>query len=336
MLLAGDIGGTKTILALYSEQEGARQPLLERRYPSGQYPSLQKIVQVFLTEVDEQIDRASFGVAGPVVEGRAQITNLGWEIDTQALQEALVGVEVHLLNDLEAIANAVPLLQPTDLFQINAGEAVPGGALAVIAPGTGLGEAYLTWDGERYHAFASEGGHADFAPRDAQELALLHYLGQRVDHVSYESVCSGKGLPNLYDFLRDSGYAKEPTWLKEQLALAADPTPLIIQAALQNEPSCELCRATIDMFLSILAAEAGNMALKVLATAGVYIGGGIPLRLLPLLNPPQFMQSFAHKGRMSHLLRQMPIHIILNPKAALMGAACYGLERSRRAGQGKS
>lgn len=332
MLLAGDIGGTKTILALYSEQSGPRQPLYERRFPSTQYPSLLKIVQQFVQEIGETIDRASFGVAGPVLEGRAQVTNLNWQIDAQSLQQALQGAEIHLLNDLEAIANAIPTLKTADLHQLNAGSPVSGGAMAVIAPGTGLGEAYLTWDGKRYHAFASEGGHTDFAPRDTLELALLHYLSQYVGHVSYERVCSGKGLPNLYEFFRNSGYAIEPPWLKRQLSAAEDPTPIIVNAALQTDPPCELCRLTLEMFISILAAEAGNMALKVLATAGVYIGGGIPPRILPLLGSEKFMQSFARKGRMSRLLRKMPVHIILNPKVALIGAASYGLERSRRTG----
>jgi glucokinase len=182
----------------------------------------------------------------------------------------------------------------------------------------------LTWDGHRYHAYASEGGHADFAPTNPQQLELLGYLQARFEHVSYEAVCSGKGIPNLYDFLRDSGYGPEPAWLAEQLAGAKDRTPIIVQAALDK--SSELCTATLYLFGSILGAETGNMALKVLATGGVYLGGGIPPRILPVLNQGEFLAAFQQKGRFSDFLRNVPIHVILNPRAALLGAACYGFD----------
>ncbi|NOZ48636.1 MAG: glucokinase [Chloroflexi bacterium] len=331
MLLAGDIGGTKTILALYSEQAGVHRPVRERRFASAQYPSLNKIVQLFLQDVDVPVDRASFGVAGPVVEGRAQITNLAWEIDARTLQETLAGAEVHLLNDLQAIASAVPILKPDDLFQLNAGDTVPGGAIAVVAPGTGLGEAYLTWEDGYYHAHASEGGHTEFAPRNQAQMDLLRYLLQRMPHVSYERVISGIGLPNIYMHLRHLEIYEEPAWLQQQLAAADDLTPVIIRGALQTPTPNEICLATVEMFISILAAEAGNLALKVLATGGVFIGGGIPPRILSLITASKFMQNFASKGRLSDLLLQMPVHVILSPHAALVGAAHYGMECGRRA-----
>ena len=324
MLLAGDIGGTKTNLGVFSPDGGLRAPLVEATFPSGHYPSLEVLVSEFLAQLDIKVKRASFGVAGPVVAGRATATNLPWEMDQVQLQEALNIPTVRLLNDLAAIAHAVPFLEPSDLHTLNKGRAVPHGALAVIAPGTGLGEAFLTWDGSRYVTFPSEGGHADFAPMDALQVGLLNYLLGQDEHVSFEDVCSGRGLPNIYTYLRDSGHAKEPDWLADELAAAKDPNPIITQAALAGEP--ELCVATLNTFVSILGAEAGNMALKVLATGGIYLGGGIPPRILPALEGPSFMQALTSKGRFSDLLARVPVHVILNPKSALLGAACHGLE----------
>jgi glucokinase len=324
MLLAGDVGGTKTNLAVFSPENGPYKPLVEATFPSGRYASLEAMVGEFLSKVDVQIERASFGVAGPVVAGRAAITNLPWTIVERQLQEVLDLSSVKLLNDLAAIAYAAPVLKPSDLHTLNQGEPVPGGTLAVIAPGTGLGEAFLTWDGVRFSPVPSEGGHASFAPTDALQVDLLRYLQQRFEHVSFERVCSGKGLPNIYAFLRDSGHADQPDWLAARLAEADDPNPIITKAALGKE--CELCVATMNTFVSILGGEAGNLALKVLATGGVYLGGGIPRRILPLLQAEQFMQSFADKGRFTALLSRVPVHVILHPKAALFGAACYALE----------
>ena len=339
MLLAADIGATKTNLAVFSPQDGPRSPLAEATFPSADYPSLEALVREFLAQVGLAVERASFGVAGPVVAGRTTITNLPWVMEETQLQEALNLPSVRLLNDLNAIAHAVPFLEPADLHTLNVGQPAPGGAMAVVAPGTGLGEAFLTWDGSRYRAHASEGGHADFAPTNPFEVELLRYLQERFEHVSYERVCSGRGLPNIYAYLKDSGYAEEPAWLTEQLAAADDPTPVIVNAALMTatvvlrhrppldgERPCELCVATLNAFVSILGAEAGNLALKVLATGGVYLGGGIPPRILPALEQERFMEAFRRKGRMSDLLAHVPVHVILNPKVALLGAAYHGLE----------
>jgi len=326
MLLAGDIGGTKTSLAIFSSEAGPRAPLVEATFPSADYASLEALVREFLSLVDLKVERASFGVAGPVVGGQATVTNLPWVIRETQLEEALNLSPVRLLNDLEAIANGVPVLEPADLHTLNEGQPAPGGAIAVIAPGTGLGEAFLTWDGSRYRAHASEGGHASFAPMDSLEVELLRHLQRSFDHVSCERVCSGIGLPNIYAFMRDTGYAEEPDWLAEELAAADDLTPLIVKGALDDESPCELCIATLNTFVSTLGAEAGNLALKVLATGGVYLGGGIPPRILPALEQERFMEAFRRKGRMSDLLARMPVHVILNPKVALLGAACHGLE----------
>jgi glucokinase len=323
MLLAGDIGGTKTNLAVYSPESGPRAPLAEETFPSDAYASLEDVVSEFLARFDWEISRASFGVAGPVVAGRAKITNLPWEMSEDYLEKTL-GFPVRLLNDLEAIAYAVLFLEPEDIETLNEGESAQNGAIAIIAPGTGLGEAYLAWDGSRYRAYASEGGHADFAPNNALETGLLCYLRDRLGHVSYEWVCSGQGIANIYAFLKDSGH-EEPVWLAERLAAADDPTPIIVDVAL-GEEMCPICDTALTTFASILGAEAGNMALKVLATGGVYLGGGIPPRVLPVLKRDDFMEAFRYKGRFSNLLARVPVHVILNPKAALLGAACYGLE----------
>ncbi len=334
MLLAGDIGGTKTRLAIISPDLGPRAPLIEATFPSAHYASLESLAREFLTRVADvklagrRLERACFGVAGPVVAGRATVTNLPWVIDERQLCLALDIPTVRLLNDLEAIACAVPVLgqQPGDLHTLNQGRAVPGGTIAIIAPGTGLGEAYLTFNGGRYHAHASEGGHADFAPATRDEIDLLRYLFDHLDHVSYERICSGIGIPNIYAYLKHSGYAPEPEWLTQALAGAVDPTPIIVNTALDTGRPAALCIATLNLFVSILGSEAGNLALKMLATGGVYLGGGIPPRILPALDDRRFLEAFRNKGRMSALLAEVPVHVILNSGVALLGAAYRGLE----------
>ncbi len=342
MLLAGDVGGTKTRLAIISPDIGPRAPLAEATFPSARYPSLEAVAREFLSQVEGKsagylpggqiplrIDQACFDVAGPVVAGRVATTNLPWVIDAAQLGLELNIPSVRLLNDLEAIAWSVPWLgqDPADLYTLNAGHPVPRGAIAVIAPGTGLGEGFLAWDGVRYRAYPTEGGHTDFGPKSELEIGLLRYLQARFDHVSYERLCSGIGLPNIYAYLRDSGYAPEPTWLADRLATAPDPTPVIATAALDVDKPSELCVATLDLFVSILGAEAGNLALKVLSTGGVYLGGGIPPRILPALRREQFLRAFRSKGRFAAMLEQMPVHVILNPKAALLGAAYRALQK---------
>jgi glucokinase len=326
MLLAGDIGGTKTRLIIFSPEAGPRAPVAEKIYPSGNYSSLEAVVTEFLAETEVQIDQTSFGVAGPVIGGQATITNLPWVMNEAQLAEALEVPSVHLLNDLKAIAYAVPSLEPQDLQTLYQGNPVQDGTIAVIAPGTGLGEAYLVWDGTRYRAYPSEGGHTDFAPTNTLQIDMLLYLQERLGHVSYERVCSGRGMPNIYAFLRDSGYAEEPAWLAEQLASTADPTPIIVTCALDKDKPCELCVATLNTFVSILGAETGNLALKVLASGGVYLGGGIPHRILPALEKGQFLAAYRQKGRFASFLNDVPVYAILNPNVALLGAAHYGLD----------
>jgi len=327
IVLAGDIGGTKTHLAVFAAEAGPGTPLAEATFPSRDYASLEMLAKKFLAGTQTKIDIASFGVAGPVVNGQSEITNLPWTMDEACLADALGVGSVHLLNDLLALAYAVPFITGNDLHVLNVGRAVSGGTIAVVAPGTGLGEAYLTWDGKAYRPQPSEGGHVDFAPSNAQETGLLHYLLKRFEHVSYERVCSGSGLVNIYDYLKDSGYAEEPDWLADQMASAYDCTPVIVQAALDKNRPCRLCQATLDMFISILGAEAGNMALKVMATGGIYLGGGIPPRILSAIEKGPFMEAFRCKGRMATLMEDIPVRVILSHKAALMGAACYGMAK---------
>ena len=324
LLLAGDIGATKTELAVFSSEAG-RTPLAMATFPSAAYSGLEALVGEFLAQVRLPVEHAVFGVAGPVLEGRVSATNLPWEMEEGHLKAALGLRSVRLINDLEAMAWAIPHLEAADLYTLNPGRPAPGGTIAVIAPGTGLGEAFLTWDGTRYRPYPSEGGHADFAPRSPLETDLWHYLHARLGHVSYERLCSGRGLPNIYAFLKESGRASEPAWLTTRLRAVEDPTPVLIEAAL-GVRRCEICVTALELFVSILGAEAGNLALKVLASGGVYLGGGIPPRILPALQQENFLEAFRSKGRMEELLARIPVHVILNPRTGLLGAACRGLE----------
>ena len=325
-VLVGDIGGTKTILAIFSSDLGPRKPLLEKTYQSLQYKTFEEMVVEFLNEVKLQVDRACFGVAGPVVAGRARTTNLTWVVDKAVLQSTFSFSTVGLLNDLESVAYAIPILAGEDIHILNAGVPVPGGSIAVLAPGTGLGEGYLTYDSGEYCAHASEGGHASFAPVGALQIGLLTYLNtQGYKHVSFERVCSGgQGIPNLYAYLKTTGL-EEPSWLTEQLSAVKDPTPAIVSAAHDPARPCRLASATVELFVAILGSEAGNLALKILATGGIYLGGGISPRIVQYLQTPAFMDALRSKGRFRQLLTNMPVHVILNSKAGLLGAAAFGL-----------
>src|SRR6266853_268289 len=262
MLLAGDIGGTKTELAIFSNEGGPHASLAQVKVHSADYPSLEVIVKEFLAKVTNPVDRACFAVPGPVIGGRVKTTNLPWMIEDRSLARELnLNLKsVYLLNDLEAVARAVPILRPSDVITINPGEVVPRGAIAVIAPGTGLGESFLTWDGSRYVAHSSEGGQAEFAPTDERQIRLLEYLLEKYDHVSFEHVCSGIGIPNIYGYLRDVERIPEEPEVAPLIASAADLSLVIISHGLDPASPSKLCSATMDMFVSILASEAGNLA----------------------------------------------------------------------------
>lgn len=320
MILAGDIGGTKTILALFNSQG---EVITESTYPSQNYASLNEIIRQFLADVDEHPKRACFGVAGPVQQGRVQITNLPWIIDANELVADLGFAIAHLINDLEATAHGIPVLSAEDFLILNIGQPNPTGNMAVIAAGTGLGEAGLYWDGEKHHPFACEGGHTDFAPTNKSQLALLEYLMSKFSHVSWERVLSGMGIYNLYQFLRDTGIDREPEWLTAQIKVG-DPAAVVTQAALAKK--CPLCSCALDLFVHLYGSAAGNLALKLMATGGVFIGGGIVPKMISHLKPDCFMAAFLAKGRLSSLLEAIPVRVILNPKTALLGAAHYATE----------
>jgi glucokinase len=327
MLLAGDVGGTKTDLAIFLPDQGLRAPMAQRRFHSANYPGLAALVREFLASANLPVEYACFDVAGPLVGGRARLTNLPWVLEEAALREALRLKAVWLINDLFAIASAVPHLGPADLHTLNAGVPVVGGALAVVAPGTGVGEAFLTWDGTRYRAHPSEGGHANFAAASPLELEVLRYLQARFGQVSVERVCSGIGIPNLYDALQAAGTATESPEIAAELAAAADRTPVILRAALDPAAPSKLCAAVLDLFVGILGSEAGDLALKVLAAGGVYLAGGIPRRIIPALERDEFRRAFQRKGRLSDLLATVPVHVIID-RIALLSAARYGLEKA--------
>ena len=325
LLLAGDIGGTKTILALFSHENGPLHPLFEASYTSDSYPGLDPIIEDFCSQAGASPSTACFGVAGPVRGTRAVITNLPWQPDTGLLQASHGFSRATLINDLVANGYAIPHLPQSDLFIVNEGLLTSGGAIGIIAPGTGLGEAIFTWDGSRYLAIPSEGGHSDFAPTSDLEYDLFRFVASLYGHVSYDRICSGRGIPVIYNFLKKHSEIEEPGWLAEQLATADDPTPVIVDAALDDTRACKICRRTLQLFVSILGAETGNLALKGLTTGGIYLGGGIPPRILPLITKNLFMTSFVSKGRMSYLMADIPVTVILNPNAALIGAASFGL-----------
>lgn len=324
LLLAGDIGGTKTMLAILSPETGLTANLAEATFENRHYGGLEEIIAEFLDRFGIRVRRASFSVAGPVIEGQSVLSNLRWHLDHERLRKPWDLASVHLVNDLQATAYALAHLSSENIHTLQPGSPSAHGPRAVIAPGTGLGEGFLLWDGFQFEAHPSEGGNADFAPADGLQLELLRYLHGTLGHVSYEQVCSGLGIPSIYRFLKETGVAEEPEWLAVQLAGAADPTPIIIDAALRQAVPCFICTQTLRVFASILAAEAGNLALRVLATGGVYLGGGIPPRILPVLQGEEFVAAFRRKGRFSELMTRFPLHVILEPRAALFGAAHYG------------
>ena len=323
MFLTGDIGGTKTDLAIYSAENDFQKPIAEARYQSADHESLAEIARDFLEKnPSRKVRAATFAVAGPVADGKAHITNLPWEMSEESLAESLTIKSVHLVNDLESIAWAVPALGADDLETLNVGQRAERAPLAVLAPGTGLGQAYLTWSGDHFHAHASEGGHADFAPGNSLETELLAHMQKKCDHVSYERVCSGLGFPNLYDFLRDKGVAPELPEMRDALAAAKDRTPIIMEAALDKSHPCKLAKETLKLFVEILGSAAGNLVFHYMATGGIYLGGGIPPRILPALKSDTFLRAFENKGRLSGVVRDTPVHVITG-RVSLLGAALY-------------
>src|SRR5262249_28710731 len=301
------------------------KPVVEETFPSRAYASLDEIVRAFVAAHDVHIAHACFGIAGPVRHGRSEAINLAWAVDAQQLAQALGLATVWLINDLEANAYGAVGLAPEDWATLNEGDPAAEGNAAVIAAGTGLGEAGLYWDGKQHWPFASEGGHASFPPSDALQIELLQYLRQQFSHVSWERVLSGPGLYNIYTFLRDTQRGVEPAWLTEELR-QGDAAVTISRAALAG--TCELCARALDLFVILYGAEAGNLALKVMATGGVFVGGGIARKINGEREEASFMQAFCTKGRLQPVLEAIPVRVILNEHTALYGAARCAARRS--------
>jgi len=318
MILAGDIGGTHTRVALFDSDPHEPQALAI--YPSRKHAGLEEIVALFLAEHPAEIDGACFDVAGPVRNGRAKTTNVPWIVDARQVAGAIGLPSIELVNDLVATAYGIAELTSADIETLNHGEPSIGGSLAVIAAGTGLGEAGLIWNGGCYHAVATEGSHSDFGPRSSLQVELYAFLS-RDSHVSYEDVCSGIGLLTVYRYLRERSRRREPAWLASAIR-NGDAAAAISSAGLTGRDA--ICAEALDLMVSIYGAEAGNLALRLLATGGIYIGGGIAPHILPKLRHHSFLDSLTSKGRFRAMLEQIPVHVILNERAALLGAARIG------------
>src|SRR5215467_1364987 len=318
MILAGDIGGTHARIGTFTVEGGRFKLVCEQIYPSREHHNLESAVRAFLNTHNVTATTACFGVAGPVRKGIAMLPNLGWTVDAASLAHEIGTERVRLINDLEANAYGIAGLDASDLSVINPGAADATGNAAVISVGTGLGEAGLYWDGKTQRPFACEGGHADFAPTDPLQTEMLAWLQNQYTHVSWERVLSGNGLFTIYRFLRDTGRGEEPAWLTDQLK-NNDPPPVITMAALEKRAA--LCEMALDLLIVLLGSEAANLALKIMATGGVYLGGGIAPRILSKLKEPAFVRAFTNKGRMSDMLSAIPVKVILNDGAALLGAA---------------
>ena len=322
LILGGDVGGTKAYLGLFRVDGDAFETVVVERYTSTDFAGVPELLSGFIVHCGQHPDRVVLGVPGPVKHTPVKAVNLPWTIDPGQIAGVLGVADVFLLNDLEATAYGTLALTDDDIVEINPGEPESQGAMAIIAAGTGLGEAGLAWVDGRYVALASEGGHASFAPSTDEEVRLWHWLFARHGHVSWERVVSGMGLVNVYEFLRDSSPDGEPDWLREQLA-AEGPRARIISSAARQE-GVPLAVEALRMFISLYGAEAGNLALKMLATGGVYIGGGIAPQIIDEISEGSFMDAFAEKGRMSDVLRRIPVRVIKNDNTALRGAAYYG------------
>ncbi|MBN2479770.1 MAG: glucokinase [Parachlamydiales bacterium] len=322
MLLVGDIGGTNSRFALF-EYKWPLKLLKEDRFLSTNYDSIHSAIKHFLENEKIDLKAASFGIAGPVKEGRCKATNIPWMVDVSELKEELNCENVYLLNDLEANAYGIEVLNEDEFYTINEGEKNVLGNRCLVAAGTGLGEAGLYFDGKKYRPFACEGGHTDFGPRNDIEIELLKYLREEFGHVSYERILSGPGLYSIYKFLIDRGYEQRVSSFDHSLASVRQPQVLITQKGMKKE--IKVCEVAVDLFISIYGAEAGNAALKFFALGGVYIGGGIAPKMLEKIKEEHFMRAFSEKGRFSDFMRKIPVKVILNDKAALLGAAQYAL-----------
>jgi len=323
MILAGEIGATRTRLAAF-ETEGHRlQCVVEKTYPSQQHDGLSGILADFIKTEGIPVHSACLGVAGPVRAGRSKISNLSWVIDAQEVAKQLRLNSAGLLNDLEAYAYGIDGLDSKDFIPLSEGSKEAEGNRAVISAKTGLGMAGLYWDGFRHHPFACEGGHADFAPRNALQMELMAYLQKKYGRISCERILSGPGIRNIYDFLRDAHKAEEPEWLQTELSAAPDPPALISRRALEGKAA--ICDQTLSIFVSVFGAQTGNCALNFMSTGGIFIGGSIAAKIVPKMKDPVFMEAFLDKGRMETILQDMPVKIVANDDCGMIGAARWTL-----------
>ncbi len=331
MILAGDVGGTKVHLALYNFASGALVRLRDEKFPAADYACLDDVVNAFLgkgTEKKEEIVASCFGCPGPVKDGRLKLTNLPWTLDTRSLQHNLGIEHIFLINDLEANGYGIPELAKDQIFTLHDGDVSAVGHRGLISAGTGLGESVLVWDPKlrRHTPLASEGGHVDFAPRDEREIELLRYLQRTLKgRVSFERVVSGIGIRNVYAFLRDVEKMEEPDWLRQRMA-TEDPNAVIGTCA--EDESAPICVDTMNIFAASFGAKAGNLGLTLLASGGIYLGGGIAPKVLKLMQNGRFTEAFLDKGRMRPILESMPVRIILDDTCALLGAAAYAETRA--------
>lgn len=319
MILAGDIGATRTRLAAFQMDGNRLECVVEKDYKSQDYGALSEVLPLFIRGEGIPVHSACFGVAGPVRAGRSKISNLPWTIDARELARQLRLESVGLLNDLEAYAYGIDALESKDFVTLSEGSEDAEGNRAVISAKTGLGVAGLYWDGFRHHPFPCEGGHADFAPKDELQMELLAYLQKKYGRISCERILSGPGIRNIYDFLRETRKAEEPDWLREQLASTSDPPALISRLGLEKKAA--ICEQTLTLFVGVFGAEAGNCALHYMTTGGIFIGGIIASKIVEKMKDPIFMESFLDKGRMGTLLKDMPVKIIVNDECGLVGAA---------------
>ena len=319
MILAGDVGGTKVALALVEHGEGGFRILREERYATEDFDGLVSVVERFLADAGERPDRACLGVAAPIVDETAVMTNLDWELDGERISHATGIPRVMLINDLAAAAQGIDMLAPEGIETLSEGEP-QGPTAALIAAGTGLGMAILTRIGGQDAVLSSEGGHQAFAPGTPLEEDLLAFLrGRFPDHVSVERVVSGNGIEAIYAFLRETGREEEPPWLAERLAASADRSEEISRIAISGEAA--ICEATMDAFMRCFGSAAGDLALTALALRGVYLAGGIAPAILPLLRDGRFLEAFRAKGRLRDLLERVPVAVVLDSQAPLLGAA---------------
>jgi glucokinase len=328
MILAGDVGGTKVHLALFGFEQGKLTHIRDEKFPAQEHSGLEEIVRKFLDEApgDSDVTAACFGVPGPVRGGRLKLTNLPWILDSAELSRNLKIEHLFLINDLEANGYGIPELRPEQIFVLSNGDPAAQGNRGLVSAGTGLGECVLAWNGKSHMPMASEGGHTDFAARSEDDIELLRYLRRTLNgRVSVERVVSGLGLKNIYSFFRDAKNIEEPAWLKERMQ-NEDANAVI--GELGEAGTNELCTRTLEMFVSAYGAEAGDLTLKVLAIGGMYIGGGIAPKILKKMQEGSFMKAFTDKGRLSDLLIQTPVRIILESRAALIGAAAYAEARA--------